>query len=118
MVKPDQWKVDVVKEFSTPQTKKQVREFLGLSGYYRKFIPGYSVVAVELTDFCSNEGSFQRYSESQFVYAHYVLSLSLQWFALPKFNFWHFLGMKKKEMGVVIYMYLKHSPDYIDFKYT
>ena len=21
------------------------------------------------------------------------------------------------EMGVVIYMYLKHSPDYIDFKY-
>ena len=33
-----------------PTTKKQVREFLGLSGYYRKFIPGYSVVAVEFTD--------------------------------------------------------------------
>ena len=50
VVKPDQWKVDVVKEFLTPLTKKQVQEFLGLSGYYRKFIPGYSVVAVELTD--------------------------------------------------------------------
>ena len=50
MVKPDQRKVDVVKEFSTPQTEKKVREFLGLSGYYRKFIPGYSVVAVELRD--------------------------------------------------------------------
>ena len=50
MVKPDQRKVDVVKEFPTPQTKKQVRAFLGLSGYYRKFIPGYSVVAAELTD--------------------------------------------------------------------
>ena len=50
VVKPDQRKVDVVKEFPTPQTKKQVRAFLGLSGYYRKFIPGYSVVAAELTD--------------------------------------------------------------------
>ena len=50
MVKPDQRKVDVVKEFPTPQTKKQVRAFLGLSGYYRKFYPGYSVVAAELTD--------------------------------------------------------------------
>ena len=39
VVKPDQRNVDVVKEFPTPQTKKQVRAFLGLSGYYRKFIP-------------------------------------------------------------------------------
>ena len=50
MVKPDQRKVDVLKEFPIPQTKKQVWAFLGLSGYYRKFIPGYSVVAAELTD--------------------------------------------------------------------
>ena len=41
VVKLDQRKVDVVKELPTPQTKKQVRAFLGLSGYYRKFIPGY-----------------------------------------------------------------------------
>ena len=29
-----------------------------------------------------------------------------------------FFGLDMEtEMGVVIYMYLKHSPDYIDFKY-
>ena len=32
--------------------------------------------------------------------------------------FWPFFGPDKKtEMGVVIYMYLKDSPDYIDSKY-
>ena len=40
VVKLDQRKVDVIKEFPTPQTKKQVWAFLGLSGYNRKFIPG------------------------------------------------------------------------------
>ena len=50
VVKPDQGKVDVMKELPTPQTKKQVLAFLGLGGYYKKFIPGYSVVAAELTD--------------------------------------------------------------------
>ena len=49
VIKPEQRKVDFVKKFPTPQTKKQVWTFLGLSGYYREFIPGYSVVAAELT---------------------------------------------------------------------
>ena len=33
-----------------PETKKQVRSFLGLTGYYRRFIPNYSHIAVPLTD--------------------------------------------------------------------
>lgn len=34
-----------------PQMKKQVRTFLGLTGYYRRFIPYYSSIAAHLTDF-------------------------------------------------------------------
>ena len=36
--------------FSMPQTKKQVRAFLGVTGYYRKFIPNFATIAVPLTD--------------------------------------------------------------------
>ena len=33
-----------------PKTKKQVRAFLGLTGYYRRFIPNYADTALPLTD--------------------------------------------------------------------
>ncbi|ETW93809.1 MAG: hypothetical protein ETSY2_50775 [Candidatus Entotheonella gemina] len=39
-----------MKDFPTPATKRQVRAFLGLTGYYRKFIADYAELAVELTD--------------------------------------------------------------------
>ena len=36
--------------FPKPSSKKQVRAFLGLTGYYRKFIPRFSSIAAPLTD--------------------------------------------------------------------
>ena len=33
-----------------PTTKKQVRSFLGLTGYYRRFVPDYASIAVPLND--------------------------------------------------------------------
>lgn len=47
---PQEEKVSVVKNFSQPRTKTQVRAFLGLAGYYRCFIPDFSSVACPLTD--------------------------------------------------------------------
>ena len=32
-------KVEAVQKIPTPKTKKDVRTFLGLKGYYRKYIP-------------------------------------------------------------------------------
>ena len=43
-------KVLAVQKVAQPRTKKQVRSFLGLSGYYRKFIPEFSKVASPLSD--------------------------------------------------------------------
>ena len=43
-------KVLAVQKFAQPRTKKQVRSFLGLCGYYRKFIPEFSTVASPLSD--------------------------------------------------------------------
>ena len=50
VVRPEQSKVEAIQAFSQPTTKKQVRAFLGITGYYRKFIPNYSTLAAPLTD--------------------------------------------------------------------
>jgi hypothetical protein len=43
--KPDPQKV---KEFPTPRNTKDVKSFLGLAAYYRKFIPQFSKIAKPL----------------------------------------------------------------------
>ena len=50
IVSPEPSKVLVVQRFEAPKTKTQVRAFLGLMGYYRRFIPNYSAVALPLTE--------------------------------------------------------------------
>ena len=50
LVKPAQSKLDALEAVTTPTTKRQVRAFLGLAGYYRRFIPDFSSIATPLTD--------------------------------------------------------------------
>lgn len=49
-VRPDTAKVRAVKEFQLPRTKRNVRAFLGLAGYYRRFIHNFSSIAAPLSD--------------------------------------------------------------------
>lgn len=49
-LRPQPEKLKVIKEAPRPQTKKQVRSFLGLVGFYRNFVPNFSSIAVPLTD--------------------------------------------------------------------
>ena len=53
-----------VRDFPTPTTKKRVRAFLGLTGYYRKFILNYSDTATPLSELTRKaEPSRVRWSE-------------------------------------------------------
>ena len=49
-VRPEIGKLTAVEDFPVPKTKKEVRTFLGLTGYYRKFVPCYASLAAPLTE--------------------------------------------------------------------
>ena len=45
----DPKKVEAVVEWNTPNSVTEVRSFLGLAGYYRRFVEGFSHLAMPLT---------------------------------------------------------------------
>jgi hypothetical protein len=50
IVQIDGEKLTRIKEAEVQKTKRQVRAFIGLAGYYRRFIPSFAEIATPLTD--------------------------------------------------------------------
>ena len=49
-VKPDPAKIKAIKEWKQPENLKELRSFLGLAGYYRRFIQDFAKIATPLTN--------------------------------------------------------------------
>nr|GEY26897.1 putative reverse transcriptase domain-containing protein [Tanacetum cinerariifolium] len=45
----DPAKIESIKDWASPKTSTKVRQFLGLAGYYRRFIEGFSKIAKTMT---------------------------------------------------------------------
>ena len=89
-----------------------------VSVFFFSFLIGFSFHILSLISTLSPHDLFNEGGIRPMLF--HVLNLLLQGFVRLKNLFLFFLvffGLTCTEMGVVIFMYLKHSPDYIDTKY-
>ncbi|WJX88382.1 hypothetical protein P8452_70480 [Trifolium repens] len=54
----DPAKVNAVLQWGTPESVTEIRSFLGLAGYYRRFIEGFSKLACPLTKLSRKDKAF------------------------------------------------------------
>ena len=63
-VKPDPKKIEAVSKFPRSKKAKNIKQFLGLAGYYRRFIPNFSKITKPLTQLLKKDIPF-KWSEDQ-----------------------------------------------------
>lgn len=69
-VYPSIHKVEAVRKFPELTNVKQVQSFLGLSGYFRKFIPNYSIIARPLSNLLKSNTKFQFAAKEKEAFIH------------------------------------------------
>ena len=55
----DPRKISTIKDWPASTNVSEVRSFLGLASYYRKFVPGFSAIATSLTSLLHKDKHFQ-----------------------------------------------------------
>lgn len=58
-IRPNENKILAVKEFPVPKNIHEVRQFLGLTSYFRRFVRGYGEIARPLTNLLKKDVPFQ-----------------------------------------------------------
>ncbi|KAF8048529.1 hypothetical protein N665_2482s0001 [Sinapis alba] len=57
-VSVDQEKIKCIREWPQPKSATEIRSFLGLAGYYRKFVKGFSSIAQPMTKLTGKDVKF------------------------------------------------------------
>nr|GFA01642.1 retrotransposon protein, putative, Ty3-gypsy subclass [Tanacetum cinerariifolium] len=64
----DPAKVEVIKNWTASKTLTEARQFLGLAGYYRRFIEGFSLIAKPLTKLTQKNKTYKWGEEEEEAY--------------------------------------------------
>ncbi|KAG0781438.1 hypothetical protein G6F18_011891 [Rhizopus arrhizus] len=75
-VLPSDHNINKVKKFNVPANVDEVRSFLGLTGYYRKYVPNYASVAEPLTRLTKKKVGFSWGAEQQEAFDYFLVALT------------------------------------------
>ena len=67
-IRVDPKKIEVVVEWNPPRNVTKVRSFLGLAGYYRRFVKGFSMIAAPMTRLLQKNVKFEWGEECQRIF--------------------------------------------------
>jgi hypothetical protein len=64
-IEVDPSKVEAISKSKQPSNVSEIRSFLGMAGYYRRFIKGFSSIAKSMTELLKNDNKFVRTPECE-----------------------------------------------------
>ncbi|GKB06668.1 putative reverse transcriptase domain-containing protein, partial [Tanacetum coccineum] len=101
----DPAKIESIKDWESPKTPTEIRQFLGLAGYYRRFIEGFSKIAKPMTKLTQKSVKFNWGEKEETAFQTLKQKLcSAPILALPEGseNFVVYCDASHKGLGVVL----------------
>ncbi|GJZ43071.1 putative reverse transcriptase domain-containing protein [Tanacetum coccineum] len=101
----DPAKIESIKDWASPKTPTEIRQFLGLAGYYRRFIEGFSKIAKSMTKLTQKKVKFDWGDKQEAAFQLLKQKLcSAPILALPEGaeNFIVYCDASHKGLGVVL----------------
>ncbi|GKB00661.1 putative reverse transcriptase domain-containing protein [Tanacetum coccineum] len=101
----DPAKIESIKDWASPKSPTEIRQFLGLAGYYRRFIEGFSKIAKSMTKLTQKKVKFDWGDKQEAAFQLLKEKLcSAPILALPERaeNFIVYCDASKKGLGAVL----------------
>lgn len=101
-LRTDESKVDCIRNFPTPSSAKEVKRFIGMSGWYRRFIANFSTIVAPITNLTTKTAkkfAWSEDAEKSFIEIKNALC-SAPVLSMPDFNFPFILHTDASDVGI------------------